>query len=119
MPSTIHQPLSTSARLANASSTTAVAKGDIRVYGEVLIAQATEAIAASATGNWMVPPWEGINKTVSSTTGAGGVVGDFAYLLTATGNITTVATSNTQIGVFMSVAAAGATAVIKLTDQAS
>lgn len=119
MPPVISQPLSTSARLANPSSTTTVDKGDIRVFGEVLVAQATEAIAGGATGNWMVPPWEGVNKTVSSTTGSGGVVGDFAYVLTATENITTVATSNTQVGVFMSVAAAGATAVIKLTDQAS
>ena len=96
------------------SNTTAVTKGQIKLIGEGLPAIATEAIAAGATGNWVIPFGAHVNVTMHST-GFTAIVGDYAYLVAASHAVSTIATGNTKIGVFLSApAASGATAEVLL-----
>lgn len=97
------------------SSTTPVTKGQMKIIGEGLPAIATEAIAAGATGNWAIP--YGVqHNVVMDTTGFTAIVGDYAYLVAANHAISTISSSNTRIGVFLSApGASGATAVVLLT----
>ena len=113
MPAAIHRPAGSNFRYLW-SNTTAVTKGQIKIIGEGLPAIATEAIAAGAIGNWEIPYGVQYNVTMH-TTGFTAIVGDYAYLIAASHAVSTIATANTKIGVFLSApAASGANAVVLL-----
>lgn len=115
MPAAIHRPACNDARLL---ATTVTAKGEIKLFGEGLVAIATEAIASGATGNWSIPFGVQHNITMH-TTGFTGVIGDFCYLLAAGDVGTTLSTSNVRMGIFLSApAGSGANAIVLMTPPA-
>lgn len=80
--------------------TAATTKGDVKAIGTgtIGIAQRTcnsgsKCVFATKAG----PVWK---HTISGTTGATGAVGDFAYVYSATGNVTASATGTNKIGTF-------------------
>ena len=87
---------------------TATPKGTVKLIGEATlgVAQRTansgsKCVFATKAG----PVWK---HTVSGTTGSGSTIGDWAYVYSASGNVTSIATGNVKIGTFhTAVAAAG------------
>lgn len=87
-----------------------ITKGDVLVIGDGTIGVAQETklsgekcVFATKAG----PVWK---HTISGTTGATGIVGDFAYVYSATGNVTAL-NSEVKIGTFHTVPTPSATNV--------
>lgn len=104
----LHKAVCADVEITTTSSTT---KGVVKAIGNgtIGIAQRTcnsgsKCVFATKAG----PVWK---HTISGTTGATGVVGDFAYVYAATGNVTASETGTNKIGTFHTAPAPSATSV--------
>lgn len=88
-----------------------ITKGDVLVIGDGTIGVAQETklsgekcVFATKAG----PVWK---HTISGSTGATGIVGDFAFVYSATGNVSALSTAGPKIGTFHTVPTPSATLV--------